>query len=309
MMFCQKCGQQLADGAQFCPACGEKIAPVNPASAAPVGNMPQQQYGAQPVNPVQPVNQAQPAYPAQPANPVQPTYQAQPAYPAQPMYQAPYPNKTFSGNATINKTGYTLAVILSAVAMGMYLISIIAYEFPDFYFLNFLQNSIELVLCMIPFFIFCLLLKKLPAYVTGIPVAISELMVIIRLISAFGGDMFEFTDGTYALRIIFSLIHIAGIVLYIISLLPNQRQGITPMKIVSASLLGVCAMYHLVCFIIDINNFLVYADAGIIIGWTASVLSELCLCAAMIVILFFSGKKEPAAPAPAPAPSYTPPTY
>lgn len=295
-MFCQKCGHQLADGAKFCPACGEKIASVNPAPTAPVGNMPQQ-YGGQPVD------QAQPSYQAQ-----QPTYQAQPSYQTQPAYQAPSPNKTISGNAPIGKTGQTLAVVFSAIALGMYLISMVAYEALDFYFGTFLQNMIELVLCMIPFFILCLLLKKLPVFFTGIPVAISEFMVIINIIvSALGGDIFGVTYSTNALPIIFNLVHIAGIVLYIISLLPNQRQGITPMKIVSASLLGICAMYHLVYFIIDIFDYLVYAEPGIVIGWTASVLSELCLCAALIVIMFFSGKKESAAPIS--APSYTPPTY
>lgn len=62
-MFCKKCGNQLADGAVFCPTCG-----------APTANPTPQKVEQQP---------AQPQY----APPPQPVYQ-QPVY-QQPVYQQP----------------------------------------------------------------------------------------------------------------------------------------------------------------------------------------------------------------------------
>jgi uncharacterized membrane protein len=69
-MFCLKCGNQIPDGATFCPACGEKSAPA----AAPA-----------------PQPQAAPQYQA-PVPPPQPQYQqpVQPQQYQQPQYQAPY---------------------------------------------------------------------------------------------------------------------------------------------------------------------------------------------------------------------------
>ena len=73
-MFCQNCGSQIPDGAQFCGNCGTAVAP--PSAAEPI--------------PAEPVN-SEPTYiePApQPApQPTQPTYQP-PVQPVQPTQQA-----------------------------------------------------------------------------------------------------------------------------------------------------------------------------------------------------------------------------
>ncbi|MDR0913779.1 MAG: zinc ribbon domain-containing protein [Oscillospiraceae bacterium] len=82
-MFCLKCGNQIPDGATFCPACGEKSAPA----AAPA---PQPQAAPQYQAPVPP---PQPQY----QQPVQPQYQ-------QPQYQAPYQQPvTQSDNSKLYK--------------------------------------------------------------------------------------------------------------------------------------------------------------------------------------------------------------
>jgi len=78
-MFCNKCGNQIPEGAQFCPVCGApKAAPQPEAQPA------QQPWPQQP--------QAQQPYPQQPY-PQQP-YPQQP-YPQQPYAQQPYPQQAY----------------------------------------------------------------------------------------------------------------------------------------------------------------------------------------------------------------------
>jgi len=55
MAFCSKCGAEVADGTQFCPACGEALAGSGPAPGgpapggpAPAQGAPNQQYQAPP---------------------------------------------------------------------------------------------------------------------------------------------------------------------------------------------------------------------------------------------------------------------
>lgn len=85
-MFCQNCGNQLAEGAAFCGQCGTKVAvqaaPQQPAYEAPQ-SAPQPAYEA-------PQSTPQPAYEA----PQQPAYTApQPSY-QQPVQAAPVQKQT-----------------------------------------------------------------------------------------------------------------------------------------------------------------------------------------------------------------------
>ncbi len=64
-MFCVKCGSQIADGAKFCPVCGNVIEmqapsqtpaqPAQPAQSVPPVQQPQDQWNQPPVAPVPPV--------------------------------------------------------------------------------------------------------------------------------------------------------------------------------------------------------------------------------------------------------------
>jgi len=71
-MFCNKCGNQIPEGAQFCAGCG------TPAIAAEVPAQPEQAFAPPPYPP-----QQQPYLPQQPPYP--------PPYPGQPYPQQPYP--------------------------------------------------------------------------------------------------------------------------------------------------------------------------------------------------------------------------
>ena len=81
--FCVKCGSQIADGAKFCPVCGNVIE-MEPKSAAPeVPEAPQPAAEPTP-GPVQPVYQEPVQQPVQP--PVQPVPQPEPE--PKPVYRA-----------------------------------------------------------------------------------------------------------------------------------------------------------------------------------------------------------------------------
>lgn len=94
-MFCKKCGNQLADGAVFCPTCG-----------APTANPTPQKVNQQP---------AQPQYAQPPQPPVyqQPVYQQPPVY-VQPVYvqQPPKPaaKKPKPSNA-VGMAGFVLSLV------------------------------------------------------------------------------------------------------------------------------------------------------------------------------------------------------
>ena len=77
-MFCVKCGSQIADGAKFCPVCGNVIE-MEPKSQAPVPEQPVNQGAAY----QEPVYQ-QPVY----QQPVQPQVQPVPQPAPEPEYRA-----------------------------------------------------------------------------------------------------------------------------------------------------------------------------------------------------------------------------
>jgi len=140
MAFCQKCGTQLTDDAQFCPACGQMVdtasIPEAPSSQAavpqPQYQPPQPQYAApqppsgpqyQPPQPgpdpqPQPGPQYAPPQP-QPGSQYQPP-QSGPQYaPPQPQYQPPQsgPGQQYqpfapAGDAEANKAMAILAYII-----------------------------------------------------------------------------------------------------------------------------------------------------------------------------------------------------
>lgn len=63
-MYCQHCGQQLPDGAAFCPNCGAAVgAKTAPDAIAEAGQPAQPQQTVQHVQPVQPVQPQQTAPP------------------------------------------------------------------------------------------------------------------------------------------------------------------------------------------------------------------------------------------------------
>ncbi|MBQ7416075.1 MAG: hypothetical protein IJW14_03435 [Oscillospiraceae bacterium] len=78
-MFCPHCGMNNPEGSLFCVACGNRIAPEQPAYQPPV--QPQQPMYEMPVQPQQPVYEA-------PVQPQQPVYEA-PVQPQQPVFQQP----------------------------------------------------------------------------------------------------------------------------------------------------------------------------------------------------------------------------
>lgn len=123
-MFCPNCGNQIADNAKFCSACGSPIAqaaaPAEPAK--PVEPVAPVEF-AQPVVPVEPVIPAAPAQPVIPAAPSEPVVPAAPvepvipavpaeteySAPAQPVYSSPAPG---SQTAAVRKKRVPVGVVI-----------------------------------------------------------------------------------------------------------------------------------------------------------------------------------------------------
>ena len=188
------------------------------------------------------------------------------------------PLKTMITDATpatksyITKKGYIAAVILSALAVGL---SVISYIIEVYYFFDMAEG----VLGIIPFFFLCLLLKKIPAFYTAIPLLIIILRRIIIIVESISGHVIFYRgDADYQLNpagYLYNLILIAGIVMYYTTLRNKKGSSSLLKKFFVAGLLGFYALYKLVDFL----NFLHYP-------WHLGYLGYTCFLIAMIVILF-----------------------
>lgn len=280
-MYCKKCGNQIGDASAFCPACG---VPIND-SAVPADPRQRYQQSAAPYRTYQPANN-----PVPPATTYQPAYRS-PAAPAKAVGR---------NQPRISKGGYIAAVILASVAMGVFFLSLIG-DFGDLF-----KGSIyasryiaitdisRWMICIIPFFVLCLLLKKIPAVITAIPLLYLMLDRTIALMSSvFHFRIFGVDYNFNGVGLVFLFIQLSGIVMYFITLLLKSRPLV--MKIITAALIGSYALYILYDYISSMarmSDYYYSPDAMYMLGWFGYAIGFVCLYAAMIVIVFTSKAKK-----------------
>lgn len=263
-MFCGKCGHMIDDNAKFCPFCGNVMQQEE--TNVPTGVGYQQPY-------------------------VQPVYQPAGSAP----YTQPPVQRIGASRQKINKAGFILAVILSALALANYLLCLIedvGYVIDGTGYIGTYMDFAFLFFGFLPLFILCLNLKKLPAFVLGFTFVLLILYRLLGVISTllrvpiFG---IEFSFGVVPMIAVFTLL--AGIVLYMIAM--GVKHSVIGLKIPAAILLGFTGLYYIYDFAVNCD-FVYWLSTHplYLIGWSGYAFSMLFAVAALIVVMFTSKKRD-----------------
>ena len=240
------------EGAAFCPVCGtptQRVAPPSPT--------------------------AQPVYPPY-GGYAQGNSQGYGQGYGQPPAAAPYApapaNAVRKQSGQMSKGGFITLIILSASAMGMYMMYLITslteYRYSDT--LSMIIVICDLLLCMVPLFILCLMARKLPGVLFAIPLLIEATLMIMNLIA--------YANYYFAWVIIADLMLVSGAVMYLVTMLIKSRPLV--MRIITAALIGT--------YTIEIFYYLYNSVAY---GFSRSLFANLgliCFYAAAILYLFVS---------------------
>ena len=276
-MNCGFCKAPIPDDSLFCPSCGRQL--NSSSAAAPSG---------QPI--FQPIDQPRPfsppyGLPQAPPGPFDPRVSRLPR----------------GGNGTdISRTGHILAMVFSAlifIISAAYSImnesSLIGslFSLDETYttavVIWIIEDAFEL-LCYTAFFVTCILLKELRAFICGIPLALTKLRVILSLALSLGSfDGLGMYFGNSGLGLVMTALEVVGIVIFIVVLSQDVRghSSLVGLRVAAVVMLAAAACVELYRYIDSISE---YFTADTHFFWIAYLLRM----AFVAVILFTVGGRN-----------------